>query len=359
MYLRHDGQLQGVCLQRRGHYWAAIDGKVIIEQKEDFIYDGDIKVLAYLPMHHIFGFVALMVHFSVYGKVLVYPKDRSAATTQECCRLHGVTHIFNVPLFWNSINQGIWRKAKQTGQTRKLQSLIAVSLRMQRIAPKFTRRFLADVLAKNIQMELLGNKIRCLISGGGRVLPEAARTFNGLGYDLVIGYGMTELGITGCQIADRIKDKLSLCTGPALPSVEYRIEPFEGGAPDVGELFVRSRTMHIGRLEEGKMVPPDLDRDGWFATGDIGRLEDGKLWIEGRLKEVIINESGENVYPDELEDDFTGLPGVDQVCAMGLAGGNGYEDICLVLEARGLLGDPEGLTACGGYFPEKRLAPRL
>lgn len=49
------------------------------------------------------------------------------------------------------------------------------------------------------------------------MLPEAARTFNGLGYDLVIGYGMTELGITGWQIADRIKDKLSLCTGTGTP----------------------------------------------------------------------------------------------------------------------------------------------
>ncbi len=46
-----------------------------------------------------FGFVALMIHFSVYGKVLVYPKDRSAATTMETCQKHGVTHIFNVPLF--------------------------------------------------------------------------------------------------------------------------------------------------------------------------------------------------------------------------------------------------------------------
>ena len=319
-----------------------VDGWTIIKAKENFIYDGDIKVLAYLPMHHIFGFVALMVHFSVYGKVLVYPKDRSAATTMEICQKHGVTHIFNVPLFWNSISQGIWRKAKMSGKTRSLRALISVSLFFQKFAPKVTRQVLADHAARKIQKSLLGNRIRCLISGGGRVLPEAARTLNGLGYDFIVGYGMTELGITGVCFRDRIKDKLSLCCGEPLPSVEYRVVPLDPEKPDVGELFVRSTTMHTGRMENGKMAPPALDPEGWFTTGDIGRVDNrGYLWIEGRLKEVIVNESGENVYPDELEDDFSGLPHVEQFCALGIEDGSGYESIALVLESRAVLSDSE------------------
>ncbi|MGI6150658.1 MAG: AMP-binding protein [Christensenellales bacterium] len=331
-----------------------IDGWTIIKARENFIYDGDIKVLAYLPMHHVFGFIALMVHFSVYGKVLVYPKDRSAATTMETCQKHGVTHIFNVPLFWNSISQGIWRKAKMTGKTRSLKALIAISLFFQRFAPKVTRQILADRAAKKIQKNLLGNKIRCLISGGGRVLPETVRTLNGLGYDLIIGFGMTELGITGVNFRDNIKDKLSLCCGEPLPSVEYRIVPFDASNPYVGELFVRSKTMHIGRMEEGKMVPPALDKDGWFTTGDIGRIDDrGYLWIEGRLKEVIVNESGENVYPDELEDEFAGLSHAEQLCALGIADGKGYEAITLVIESRAALQDGEKLKELAAIIAEK------
>ncbi len=331
-----------------------IDGWTIIEAKENFIYDGDIKVLAYLPMHHIFGFVALMIHFSVYGKVLVYPKDRSAATTMETCQKHGVTHIFNVPLFWNSINQGIWRKAKMTGKTRSLKMLIAISLFFQRIAPKATRQIMADHAAKKIQQNLLGNKIRCLISGGGRVLPEAARTLNGLGYDLIIGFGMTELGITGVCFRDKIRDKLSLCCGEPLPSVEYRVVPFDPERPYIGELFVRSKTMHIGRMEEGRMVPPTLDGDGWFTTGDIGRIDDrGYLWIEGRLKEVIVNESGENVYPDELEDEFAGLSHAEQLCVLGVADGKGYEAITLAIESRAALNDGEKLKELAEIITEK------
>ena len=331
-----------------------IDGWTIIKAKENFIYDGDIKVLAYLPMHHVFGFVALMVHFSVYGKVLVYPKDRSAATTMETCQKHGVTHIFNVPLFWNSISQGIWRKAKMTGKTRTLKALIAVSLFFQKFAPKVTRQILADHAARKIQQNLLGNRIRCLISGGGRVLPETVRTLNGLGYDLIIGYGMTELGITGVCFRDSIKDKLSLCCGEPLPSVEYRIVPFDPARPNVGELFVRSRTMHIGRMEEGRMVPPAVDEDGWFRTGDIGRLDErGYLWIEGRLKEVIVNESGENVYPDELEDAFAGLVHAEQLCALGIADGKGYEAITLVIESRAALNDGEKLKELAAAIAER------
>jgi len=100
----------------------------------------------------------------------------------------------------------------------------------------------------------------------------------------------------------------------------------------VCELFIRCDSIHSGTVHDGKVHPPRVNEEGWFATGDIGRLEKNALYIEGRLKEVIINESGENVYPDELEDYFSSLPGVTQYCVLGLSNGTKYEDIALVLE---------------------------
>ena len=89
--------------------------------------------------------------------------------------------------------------------------------------------------------------------------------------------------------------------------------------------------IHIGQLRDGKLIPPDLDENGMFHTGDIVRFDEKqRLHIEGRIKDVIIGASGENIYPDEIENAFTGIPGVDMMTVLG-TGDKGREQVTLVL----------------------------
>ena len=78
-------------------------------------------------------------------------------------------------------------------------------------------------------------------------------------------------------------------------------------------------------------IPRDKSDGGWFASGDIAREEDGHYYIEGRMKDVIVGESGENVYPDELEDSFTALPGAEHICVTGIAGKGIYDAATLIV----------------------------
>ncbi|MBQ5825062.1 MAG: acyl--CoA ligase, partial [Clostridia bacterium] len=112
---------------------------------------------------------------------------------------------------------------------------------------------------------------------------------------------------------------------------------------------------HSGVVKNGEVLPTALNEEGWFQTGDIGRLEDGALYIEGRLKEVIVNESGENVYPDEIEDFFTELEGVSQFTVLGISKGNGnkYEDITLVMQTSNDISDKEYLARLTGQIKER------
>lgn len=125
--------------------------------------------------------------------------------------------------------------------------------------------------------------------------------------------------------------------------------------PDVGELQIRGKSLHSGVVKNGQILSTALNSEGWFETGDIGRLEDGALYIEGRLKEVIVNESGENVYPDELEDYFTELEGVTQFTVLGISkgGGNKYENITLVMQSSKDVSDKEYLDRLLGQVKER------
>ena len=99
-------------------------------------------------------------------------------------------------------------------------------------------------------------------------------------------------------------------------------------------------------IKNGELVPSDVDEEGWFRTGDIGRLDSyGALFIEGRLKEVIINESGENVYPDEVENAFLSLEKVKYSTVLGVKKENSnYEDIALVCQVEpGTTSDEEAM----------------
>ena len=312
------------------------NARYFLGNNEDIMYDasdGPLKNLAFLPLHHIFGFVAVYMWFSFFGKTIVYLKDRNPKNIMDACKRHEVTHIFCVPLFWNNVAQGILRKVKQGGekQEKLFARMSRLSMRLQRNMKRPGRKMVGASIFKGVQGNLVGGSIRFLINGGGHILPETLKTINAVGYPLYNGFGMTEAGITSVELSQEIDKRMEGSVGEPFHSIEYKVEPI-GRGDNVGELFIRGESLHSGRMVDGQYIPRSQENGGWFATGDIARIQDGRLFIEGRLKEVIINESGENVYPDELEDYFSEMPGVAQFTAAGIDTGAPYEEIMLILQ---------------------------
>ena len=159
------------------------------------------------------------------------------------------------------------------------------------------------------------------------------------------GFGMTECGLTSFETRPQARYRMAGCTGTPISGISYKTVDMEGHPADVGELLIRGGSIHKARLIDGERRPPEYEDDGWFRSGDIARLEKGCLYIEGRLKEVIINESGENIYPDELEDVFEAIVGVERLCILSLANGSPYEDIALVFQLPENSTDPQDIAA--------------
>lgn len=295
------------------------------------------RMLAFLPFHHVFGFLTVYLWPAFFGRTLVYMENRSPEIILETCRKHRVTHIFAVPLLWNNVAKYALRLAASSLSLNEAATLrlFDVSLAMQALLPVEKRSEVITALFPGIQQQLFGPDIQFFISGGGRIPPDTLRVLNGLGYPLVSGFGMTEVGITSVALADDPAYWRHENLGHAVASIMYKIRPVEGiSEPDVGELMVRGSSIHSGRMEQGHFLPPDTDDDGWFATGDLARLTaDGIMTLEGRLKEVVINESGENVYPDQLEIIFQDIPGAFQTCVHGIPAAGGYDRLTLTVYA--------------------------
>lgn len=305
---------------------ALINCKDMISDKNDF------KALAFLPFHHVLGFLAVCLLYSLFGKTIVYIADRSPDTILNACKTHKVTNIISVPLLWNNVAQGIMRKAKLSGQEEKLNKIIDLSISLQRKFGRAGRAFVSRVFFKNIKDALVGQSGRMFLTGGGHTPPETLRIINGIGYRLGVGYGMTETGLNSCEFRDDIDKVLSGGT-----DIFDNIEMFIDNSTEPPELKVKGNSLHCGQMVDGIFIP--RDPNSYFSTGDIAVFKNDSYYIEGRVKEVIINASGENIYPDELEDSVITLKHVNALCALGVSNTTLYEDICLVIDMGEKLSD--------------------
>lgn len=305
-----------------------------------------VRHLAFLPMHHILGFMVHCVLFPVTGKAVVYLKDRAPLTIQETCKRFRVTNLIVVPLLLNNLVNGLWKKARQEGpgKERLLKVIFALSNGIQRLLPRGGPD-IAGLLTKSIQRRLLGDSIRTVLVGGSHIPLETLKIINALGYYPIPGFGMTESGLTSFETRPQARYRMAGCTGTPIAGIGYKAEDASGRPAAVGELLIRGGSIHRACLIGGERKPPEYGADGWFRSGDIARLEKGCLYIDGRLKEVIINESGENVYPDELEDAFSAVSGVEQICVFSLANDTPYEDIALVFQLPDSSVDPWAVAA--------------
>ena len=300
------------------------------EESLDIMYPkkvGQIKILAMIPFHHIFGFVAVFLWYTFYGTTLVFPKSNTPSDLLSICQKTGITHVYSVPLFWDSLALSITRKfAMQSEDKQKLlEKMMAYNLReMSAEEAGFASK---KIVADKIKGMILGKHVRYCISGGGYLSNETLRAINGLGYPLYNGYGMTEVGVTSVELSPDVKQRLNGYIGKPLNGVEYKVNEADN------ELLIKSPTIHIREIIAGVEKETVLD-NGYFHTGDIvNKFETGYI-MKGRMKDVIINANGENIFPDELEIYFKDLPNVTNLSVLGVVNKDKalHEDIVLVLE---------------------------
>lgn len=305
------------------------------------------RTLAFLPFHHVLGFAGIFIWSHFLGYSTVYLKDRSPVTitrTSQKCR---VSQIVAVPLLANSLSRSLMAEVNKRGIAERslFKAQLNISLAVQSVFPRRGLR-MASHMFYGTRKKLFGNEIRSIVLGGSHTDASSLKLLNALGYYTICGYGMTETAITSFETSMRLDNRTLGSIGQPLGGTEYRLRPLgteKGGKPGkTGELQIRGKGLHDARIVDGQRLPADLDEDGWFSTGDIVRMVDSphQIFVEGRLKEVIINESGENVYPDELEDRFIHIPGMKQYAIVGLSRKQShYEDIAFLASVGEMIDD--------------------
>jgi long-chain acyl-CoA synthetase len=155
-----------------------------------------------------------------------------------------------------------------------------------------------------------GGRLRAAVSGGAPIPPSVGKAFLALGVPLLQGYGLTES--SPVVASNRPGDNALESVGPPLPGVEVKI-----GEHD--ELLVRSPSVMLGYWHRPEDTARVLDAEGWLHTGDQAAIEDGLLYIRGRIKDIIVTSTGEKIAPADLESAILADPLFEQVMVLGEA----------------------------------------
>jgi long-chain acyl-CoA synthetase len=269
-------------------------------------------MLALLPLNHVFGAGACIAAAMSVGIDLVFVNELKAPVILEAIREKHVTILPAVPkmitLFYNSIER-----------TVKSRGIIVQSIFSAFRLLAFT---LGPVFGKNFRKKLFssvhatfGGKLNLMISGGASLQKKHFNAFINMGFTIVEGYGLTETfgPITLCP-GDR--PKLS-SVGPVITGNEIRI--CNPDASGVGEVLFRGLSVFTHYYKNPEKTDDVFDKDGWFHTGDLGKIDkDGYLFICGRIKDIIVLESGKNAYPEELEDYYLKSDMIEEIGVFGV-----------------------------------------
>lgn len=305
------------------------------ETTRDIMYPGTINIMALVPFHHIFGFVAVFLWYTFFGKNILFIKSLAPNEVLTTAQRLSATHIYCVPLFWDSLAQNIIRKVTLEGPKKVALLDRMIAYNTHKISA-FEAGLAATPLASSaVQKNIFGTKIRYCISGGGYISEKTMNIINGIGYPLYNGYGMTEVGVTSVELSSKVENRLKGSIGRPLEGITYKIDPTDekNSGVNLGELLIKSNITHVREIVGGVEKKPELE-DGFLRSGDIVfRDGSGNYFIKGRIKDIIINANGENIYPDEIESYFKSIPHVTNTCVLGVRKGKASDEtITLILE---------------------------
>ncbi len=290
-------------------------------------------LLSVLPLHHTFEFTAgLLVPLS-RGAEIEYLDELTSDRISEALGAGRVTAMIGVPALWSLLHRRITQElaAKPGVVEGAFKALMKgnAALRDSALAVNLGKLLFWPVHKK------FGGRLRLLVSGGSALDPQVQKAFRELGFDLYEGYGLTETAPV-LAVSNPGADAPAGSVGAALPGVEIKIA--DPDASGVGEVLARGPNVMLGYWRGGASpgVDPELTgqvmQDGWLRTGDLGKLDEkGNLTLVGRMKDVIIDANGKNVYPDEIEDAYRDPDLVKELCVVGLPDGAKGEKVAMLL----------------------------
>jgi long-chain acyl-CoA synthetase len=230
--------------------------------------------LSFLPLSHVFARTCELYTWLASGSQLALAESRETVLA-DCAALRP-TVLNGVPYFFDHVRRGLVKAGcdRQPGALR----------------------------------DVLGGRIRCCFSGGAALPDELFDFYQAQGVPVLQGYGLTETSPVISVSSEKFRRRGA--AGRPIPGVEVRI------APD-GEILTRGPHVMQGYYRRPEATA-EVIRDGWFHTGDLGRIDsDGYLYITGRKKEIIVTAAGKNVAPVLLESLLTADPLIRQALVIG------------------------------------------
>lgn len=249
----------------------------------------------FLPLYHIYGVVInIIAPIILRGQLLLQPVLNPREFLKDF-KEYRPEVIPAVPRIW----EGFYKKIVDSAREKHMYTIMRIVISLRHVLRAIGLGFIVDKVTKPIH-EIFGGNTKVLVSAGATLKPSIRKFFESL--DFVVGdcYGLTETtGPANFNFAFRRPDGSMYYAGP-LPGNEIQIHnPDKDG---VGEIWMRGNMVMPGYLDNDDANAAAFE-DGWFKTGDLGKLDKyGRLIVKGRKKQVIVLDSGKNVYPDELED---------------------------------------------------------
>ncbi len=240
-------------------------------------------VVSMLPMAHMYGLAIEFIHPNVDGVTVYFlGKTPSPTTLLKAMRDVKPYMVVTVPLVMEKVYASSIKPALS-----KLKPVTLIPGLNQLIYNKVRKKLLAA----------FGGRVRCFIMGGAALNPEVERCFKRIRLPFTVGYGMTE----ACPLLgyEWWTDFAPGSCGK--PVHEVRIDSHDPRSV-VGEIQARGANITIGYYKNPEATAAAFTPDGWFRTGDLGLLDkDNNIYIRGRIKSMILNSSGQNIYPEEIE----------------------------------------------------------
>jgi len=299
------------------------------------------KTVGVLPPHHTYGSSVMLIGHAMIGCEVYI--SAGLRYVQKELKEEKPGHLVLVPLYLETFYRKIQANIKEQKKEALVANMIKVSNALRKVGIDVRKKLFGAIRAA------FGGEVKMIISGGAPINPEILSFFEAIGISTLNGYGITECAPIVAVNRSRNVVPGSVGTVLDIDKVVIR-EPNEDGE---GEICVKGPNIMLGYYKDSEATAEAFDGEGYFKTGDYGKLDKNSiLFITGRKKNLIILSNGKNVYPEEIENELVATPGIIDIIVYEGQSKRGLAHNSIVAE---IYPDKEffeknGISDMNGYF---------